>query len=251
MFNFTHCHQWCIFNKTVISCILKNLLEFSVYKSSLNICIINTALIIYLAQHKNHQLFITSLKNIEKALAFQETVNILTKLLREYYKFTILFFWEKFNKLPLYHLYNHIILLLSDKKSLKGFLYNIFRDNELLVLQKYLKKHLFKSFIQVSLSLTVFSVIFVKKSKSDLYLCIDYCDFNNLTVKNHYLLLLIRETLNLLTLSVIFTKLDIIITFNKLQIAEEKKWKTAIYICYSLFKYLIILFKLCKVLSFF
>ena len=146
MFNFTHCHQWCIFAKTVISCVSKNLLEFSVYKSFLNICIISAALIIYLAQCKNYQLFITSLKNIEKALISQETVNVLTKLLREYYEFAILFFWEKFNKLPLHYLYNHIISLLSDKKSLKDLLYNISRD-KLLVLQKYLKEYLFKNFI--------------------------------------------------------------------------------------------------------
>ena len=146
MFNLTHCHQQCISAKTVISCVLKNLLEFSVYKSFLNICIVSAALIICLAQCKNHQLFVTSLKDIEKALVSQETVNVLIKLLREYYEFVILFFWEKFNKLSSHHLYNHIILLLSDKKSLKGFLYNMSRD-KLLVLQKYLKKHLFKSFI--------------------------------------------------------------------------------------------------------
>ena len=72
VFNFTHCYQWCIFTKTVISCVLKNLLEFSVYESSLNIYIVSTALITHLAQCKNYQLFLTSLKNIEKALALQE-----------------------------------------------------------------------------------------------------------------------------------------------------------------------------------
>ena len=250
MFNFTHCHQWCISAKTVIPCVSKNLLEFSVYKSFLNICIVSTVLIICLAQRKNHQLFITSLKNIEKALTSQETVNILIKLLREYYKFTILFFWEKFNKLSSYCLYDHIISLLSDKKSLKSLLYNIFRD-ELLMLQKYLKKHLFKNFIWVSSFSVIFSVIFIKKSESDLCLYVNYYSLNNLTVKNHYSLSLIRKTLNLLILSVIFTKLNIIAVFNKLWMTEEKKWKTAICTYYSLFKYLIMLFRLCEVSSFF
>ena len=140
--------------------------------------------------------------------------------------------------------------MLSDKKSLKGLLYNMSRD-ELLVLQKYLKEHLSKNFIQVSSSSAAFSVIFIKKSEGDLCLCIDYCDLNNLTVKNHYSLSLIRETLNLLTLSVIFTKLNIIAAFNKLWMAEEKKWKTAMHTYYSLFKYLIMLFKLCEASSFF
>ena len=119
--------------KTVISCVLKNLLESSVYESSLNIYIVSAALIICLAQRKNHQLFVTLLKNIEKVLASQETVNVLTKLLKEYYEFMTLFFWEKLNKLPSHYLYDYIISLLSDKKSLKNLLYNIFRD-ELLVL---------------------------------------------------------------------------------------------------------------------
>ena len=134
VFNFTHCYQWCISAKTVISCVSKNLLKFSVYESLLNICMISAAFIIYLAQHKNHQLFIISLKDIKKALASQETVNILIKLLREYYEFIILFFWEKFNKLSSHYLYDHIILLLSDKELSKSLLYNMFRD-ELLVSQ--------------------------------------------------------------------------------------------------------------------
>ena len=91
----------------------------------------------------------------------------------------------------------------------------MFRD-KLLVLQKYLKKYLFKSFIQVILFSAAFSVIFVKKSEGGLHLCVDYCSLNNLIVKNRYPLLLIGKTLNLLTLSVIFIKLDIIAAFNKL-----------------------------------
>ena len=146
MFNFTHCHQQCMFTKTVIFCVLRNLLELSVFEFILNICIIDTALIICLTQCKNHQLFVISVKAIEEALALWETVNILIKLSREYHEFATLFFWEKSNKLSLHHFYDHIILLLSDKKPSKSSLYNMSRD-ELLILQKYLKKHLFKDFI--------------------------------------------------------------------------------------------------------
>ena len=234
--------------KTVVSCVPKNLLESPVYESSLDICMVGAAPITCLAQRKNHQLFVTSLKNIEKALAPQEAVNVLAKLPREYYEFAILFFWEKSNKLPSHRPYNHIIPLLSDKEPLKGLLYNISRD-ELLVLQKYLKEHLFKDFIQVSSSSAASSIIFVKKPEGGLCLCVNYYDLNNLTVKNHYLLLLIGETLNLLTLSVIFTKLDIIAAFNKLQMAEEEEWKTAMRTHYSLFKYLVIPFELCEASS--
>ena len=49
--------------------------------------------------------------------------------------------------------------------------------------------------------------------------------------------------------SVIFTKLDIIAAFNKLRMAEEEEWKTAMRIRYGLFEYLIMLFGLCEASS--
>ena len=210
----------------------------------------SAALIICLVQRRNHELFVTSLRDIEKALASWEAVNILTKLLSEYYEFASLFFWEKSDKLPSHCSYDHIISLISDKELPKEPLYNMSHD-ELQVLQKYLKDHLSKGFIHISSSLTAFSVIFVKKPEGELCLCVNYCDLNNLTVKNQYSLPLIWEILNLMILSVIFTKIDIIAAFSKLRMTEGEKWKTAMQICYSLFEYLIMLFELCKVSSFF
>lgn len=96
-----------------------------------------------------------------------------------------------------------------------------------MVLQKYLKEHLFKGFIHTSSSPAASPVIFVKKPGGGLRLCVDYCGLNNLTVKNRYPLPLIQETLNLMASSVIFTKLDIIAAFNKLRMAEGEEWKTA------------------------
>ena len=208
-----------MFTKTVIPCILRTILEHSDLEPSLNICMMDAALIIRLAYRRNHEQFVTSIKDIEKALAPQEAVDVLAKLPREHHEFATLFSWEKFNKLPSHWLYNHIIPLLPDKEPSKGPLYNISRD-ELLVLQKYLKEHLFKSFIRVSSSPVTSSVIFVKKPEGDLQLCVNYRDLNNLTVKNCYPLSLIWETLNLIAFSVIFIKLDIIAAFNKLRMAE-------------------------------
>ena len=154
-----------------------------------------------------------------------------------------MFFWEKSDKLPSHRPYDHIIPLISDKELPKEPLYNMSCD-ELQVLQKYLKDHLSKGFICVSSSSAASSVIFIKKPEGELCLCVNYCDLNNLTVKNQYPLPLIQETLNLITSSVIFTKLDIIAAFNKLRMAEREKWKTAMQTCYGLFKYLIMLFEL-------
>ena len=125
----------------------------------------------------------------------------------------------------------------------------MFRE-KLLMLQKYLKKHLFKNFIWVSSFSAISSVIFVKKSEDNLCLCVNYCDLNNFSVKNYYSLSLIWEILNLMMFSVIFIKLNIITAF-KLQMTKEEEWKTAMCTHYSLFKYLVMSFKLCKALSFF
>ena len=226
MFDSTHCHQRCMSTKTVIPCVPRNLLEPSVPERTLNICMVSAAPIICLAQRKNYQLFVTSVKAIKKALAPWEAVDVLAKLPREYHEFATLFSQEKSNKLPSHRFYDHIIPLLSDKEPPKGSLYNMSRD-ELLVLQKYLKEHLFKGFIQVSSSSAASSIIFVKKPGGGLHLCVNYCEINNLTVKNRYSLPLIRETLNLMASSVIFIKLDIIAAFNKLRMAEGEEWKTA------------------------
>ena len=234
--------------KTVIPCVLRNLLELPVSEHTLNICMVGAAPITCLAQRKNHQLFVTSVKAIKEALALWEAVDVLAKLPREYHEFATLFFWEESNKLPSHRSYDHTIPLLPDKEPSKNSLYNMSRD-ELLVLQKYLKEHLFKGFIRVSSSSAVSSVIFVKKPEGSLCLCVDYCGINNLTVKNRYSLPLIRETLNLIVLSVIFIKLDIIAAFNKLRMAEGEEWKTAMRICYSLFEYLVMPFRLCEALS--
>ena len=211
---------------------------------------VSAAFITCLAQRRNHELFVTSLRDIEKALAPWEAVNVLVKLLSEYYEFASLFSWEESDKLPSHRPYNHIIPLISDKELPKEPLYNMSHD-ELQVLQKYLKDHLSTGFICVSSSLAASSVIFVKKPEGELCLCVNYHGLNNLTVKNQYSLPLIWETLNLMTSSVIFTKLNIIAAFNKLRMTEREKWKTAMQICYDLFEYLIMLFELCEVSSFF
>ena len=151
---------------------------------------VSAALITHLAQRRNHELFVTSLRDIEKALAPWEAVNVLAKLPSEYYEFASLFSWEESDKLPSHRPYDHIIPLIPGKELPKGPLYNMSHD-ELQVLQKYLKDHLSKCFIRASSSSAAFSVIFIKKPEGELYLCVNYCDLNNLTVKNQYPLPLI------------------------------------------------------------
>jgi len=52
-------------------------------------------------------------------------------------------------------------------------------------------------------------VLFVKKLNESLCLCMNYHDFNEITVKNNYSLSLLSETLNHFTHAKHFIKIDI------------------------------------------
>ena len=56
--------------------------------------------------------------------------------------------------------------------------------------------NLSKKFIWASLSPAAVPVLFVKKLGGGIQYCVNYYDFNALTIKNKHLLLLIRETLD-------------------------------------------------------
>jgi len=87
-------------------------------------------------------------------------------------------------------------------------------------------------------------VLFIKKLGGRLRFYVDYRGLNAITIKNRYLLPLIRKTLDQLGRAKFYTKIDIITAFNKLQIIEGEEWKTAFCIRYSLFEYLVIPFGL-------
>lgn len=122
-------------------------------------------------------------------------------------------------------------------------------QNKLKILCKYLNENLKKEFIQASSSSAAASVIFVWKSEEGLHFCVDYCALNTITIKNWYLILLIQKTLNQLSKAKFYTKLDIIVIFNQLQIAKEDKRLTAFWTQYSLFEYLVMSFSLANALS--
>jgi len=58
-----------------------------------------------------------------------------------------------------------------------------------------------------------------------LYICINYRDFNILTIKNYNILLLIREILQQLYKIKYYNKFDIIVVFNKIRIYFDNKYK--------------------------
>jgi hypothetical protein len=123
--------------------------------------------------------------------------------------------------------------------------------NELKVAKKYIDEYLAKGFIRLSLLLCFLSAILVRKPGGDFCFCVDYRAFNVLTIKNRYLILLIRETLGRLCKVKYYIKLDIIAVFNKIRIREGDEYLTFFNIKYGQFEYLVILFGLCNAPSIF
>jgi len=209
----------------------------------LEIYAIDSASFLRLARKKNHDLFVISMRDIDKALKITPSVDSATLLPPEYHDFLDVFSRELADILSERRPYDHKIQLQEGKTSTFGPLYGMSQD-ELRVLKKYLKNNLAKGFIQVSSSSATSSILFVKKSSEGLRFCVNYRGLNAMTVKNRYPLPLIRETLDRLAKAKYYIKLDIIAVFNKLRMAYEDEWKTAFRTRYDLYEYNVLPFGL-------
>jgi hypothetical protein len=124
-------------------------------------------------------------------------------------------------------------------------------EDELLVLRKFLEKNLSKGFIRASLSPAVSLVLFAKKPNRGLRFYINYRALNTITIKNRYPLLLIQETLACFSKTKFYTKLDIIIVFNHIRIAEKQEYLIVFNTRYGFFETLVIPFGLSNTLVIF
>ena len=155
------------------------------------------------------------MKDIEKALNLKKSTDSATVLSKEYHEFLDVFSRQLTDTLPPHQSHDHHICLEPRSQLIFESLYNMSRD-ELLVLKKYLDDNLTKGFIQASFFSAASPVLFVHKPEDDLWFCVNYRGLNAITIKNCYLLLLIRETLNQMSKTQYFIKLDVVTAFNKL-----------------------------------
>jgi hypothetical protein len=121
-------------------------------------------------------------------------------------------------------------------------------EDKLLVFRKFLDKNLAKGFIRTSISPVASLVLFAKKPGGGLRFCIDYYTLNTIIIKNCYFLPLIQETLARLSRAKIYTKLDVIIVFNRIRITKGQEYLIVFNIYYGLYKTLVILFGLSNIL---
>jgi hypothetical protein len=173
-------------------------------------------------QAKRNRLLINaiSLYEINKALDKGKDEAKITDIVPpEYHKFLPLFSETEANKLPPHRPYDHRIPLKDGFTPPFGPIYSLSRT-ELEALRKWLDENLSKGFICASSSPAGAPILFVKKGDGSLRLCVDYRGLNEGTIKNHYPLPLLHETLLHLQKAKYFTKLDIHGASNLVRMAE-------------------------------
>jgi len=137
----------------------------------------------------------------------------------EYHSFLPLFCKSIVNKLPPDHPYDNCIPLKGGFKPPFGPLYSL-AHHELEACKKWIEENLDKRLFGASSSPAGAPILFVKKRVRSLRLVVDYRGVNEGTVKNRYLLLLIRETLMRISKARFFTKLDVRGAYDLIRMAE-------------------------------
>jgi len=108
--------------------------------------------------------------------------------------------------------------------------------------QKFIEDQLRKGYIRPSKSPQTSPVFFVGKKDRNKQMLIDYCNLNDQTVKNNYLLPLITDLIDNMGSKKVFTKMDLRWGFNNVRIKEENEWKGAFTMYVGFFKPIVMFF---------
>jgi hypothetical protein len=150
-----------------------------------------------LSRQKNVKIFVVSMKNLKIQLKKQESNTVIdfkSVVLFEYHDFLNVFFKEKTDILLSHKKHDHRIELEKDHEFDHEYasLYNL-SEEELLLIKKYLKEHLNKSFIESSTAFYASLILFAKKSDDELRFCVNYRKLNAIIKKNRYSISFIAE----------------------------------------------------------
>ena len=133
------------------------------------------------------------------------------------------------NKLPSHWNIDYHIRLVEGSTPIAKKTYGLSREQAAIV-KEYIDEILGKGFICSSKLPYAAPVLIVKKLEGGFQICVDYCILNALTIKNRNTPPLIREMFVCLCSVRIYSKCDIIATFNKIYIQEGDEEKTAFHI---------------------
>jgi len=173
----------------------------------------------------------------------QNLKDIKAKLSLKYHEFLDVFDRAQLNKLLSHRFYDHKIELISDSTLSHCRVYWMF-SVKLLKIKKYLNKNLSKKLITSSQTLYFFFVLFVLKAKKDLWFCVNYQKLNVIFKRNRYSLSLINEIIEKIVNCKHLTRLNIISTFNKLQMHLDNENYITFITALEAYKYKMLLFEL-------
>lgn len=139
--------------------------------------------------------------------------------------------------------HDHAIKLVEGKQPPWGPIYSL-SEEELAVLRAYIDQHIKTGFIRPSQSPAGAPILFVKKPRGGLRLCVDYRGLNNATIKNRYPLPLVGESLDRLGRAKRYTQLDLTAAYHRMRIRKGDEWKTAFRTRYGHFEYQVLPFGL-------
>jgi hypothetical protein len=165
-------------------------------------------------------------------------------LFPKYLNFTNIFSKIDIDILP-EHNPNDFFFILRDRaeyKDSRKYFFILLEDKKI---RDYVTIYFSKGFITISLVPHTALILFIKKPGSGICFCINYYKLNIITKKNIYLIPFIKEILVVLNRTVIIFKLNIWYTFNRICFKTITNEDLIIFkISISIFKYLIILFRL-------
>jgi len=181
--------------------------------------------------------------NLHELFHAETLKQVKVKLFSEYHDYLDVFDRAMINQLSLHRFYDHKIELIDEEMLSRSRLYQMF-DHKLQKIKKYLIEHLNKKFIFFSFASYVSLILFIEKKDESLRFCVDYRKLNALIKRNRYSLSLIDETFAHIQESKYLTRLNIIVTFNKLRMHSDSEDLTIFIIFFDSYKYYVMLFKL-------
>ncbi len=237
--------------------------------SSMNIAMIETATYKRLVKWSDIKIFaviilkinrlITTVENKSEKVNLHELSHaealkqVKIKLFSEYHDYLNIFDRAMINQLSLHHFYNHKIELINEEMFSRSRLYQSYQmfNHKLQKIKKYLINHLNKEFIFFNFASYISLILFIKKKDDSLRFCIDYRKLNALIKQDHYSLSLIDETFIHIQESKYLTRLNIIVTFNKLCMHSNSEDLTIFIIFFNSYKYHVMLFELINEFAFY
>ncbi len=221
------------------------MIETAAYKSLVKWSNVTTLMIIIT---KIDQLLKTARNKLEdvnlQELSHEEILKeVKAKLSSKYHDYLDMFDRAMTDQLFSHRLYDHKIELINKKTSSRSHFYHM-SDYKLQKMKNYLIKYLNKDFISSSSASYVLLILFIEKKDNSLRFCIDYRKLNALIKRNRYFLSLIDETFTRIQESKYLTRLNIIVTFNKLRMHSDSEDLTIFIIFFDFYKYHVMSFKL-------